>query len=90
MLFQVGWGRTRWLYQFHLVDVLFLFAVVAGQNAVLHVEVRLHGFVVGDAFRIVALDDAFDVLGWYDGLLLLHLEVLDDVEDDVGRNDGES
>ena len=46
------------LYQFYFVNILFLFAVVAGQDAVGNVEVGLHRFVVGDALRIVTLHDA--------------------------------
>ena len=36
------------LYQFYLVDVLFLFAVVAGQDAVGDMEMGGHGLVVGE------------------------------------------
>ena len=51
-------GRLYTQSDFYFVDVLFLFAVVAGQDAVGNVEVGLHRFVVGDALRIVTLHDA--------------------------------
>ena len=63
---------------------------MAGQDAVGHVEVRLHGLVVRDALRVVAFHDAFDDFGRHDGLLLHHLIVADEAENDIGGNDGEA
>ena len=63
---------------------------MAGQDAVADVEVGGHGLVVGDALGVVALDDALDDGRGLDGLLLDHLVVADDVEDDLGGHDGET
>ena len=63
---------------------------MAGQDAIGHVEVCLHGLVVRDALRVVAFHDAFDDFWCHDGLLLHHLIVADEAEDDVGSNDGEA
>ena len=63
---------------------------MAGQDAIGHVEVCLHGLVVRDALRVVAFHDAFDDFRRHDGLLLHHLIVADEAEDDVGSNDGEA
>ena len=78
------------LYELDLVDVLFLLAVVAGQDAVGDVEVGGHGLVVGDTLGVVTLHDALDDLGGLDGLLLDDLIVADDVENDFWGNDGET
>ena len=78
------------LYEFYLVDVLLLLAVVAGQNAVGYVEMGGHGLVVGDALGVVALDDALDDGRGLDGLLLYNLVVADDVQDDLRSHDGET
>ncbi len=85
--------RNLWLIklnEFYFVDVLFFLAVVAGQDAVGHVEVCLHGLVVRDALRVVAFHDAFDHFRRHNGLLLHHLIVADEAEDDIGGNDGET
>ena len=69
------------------------FAVDAAQRLLIHIE-DLHlggdGLVVGDTLGIGALDDADDLLGVLDILLLDNLVILDDVERDVGRDDAES
>ena len=78
------------LYEFYFVNILFFLAVVAGQDAISHVEVCLHGLVVRDALRVVAFHDAFDDFRRHDGLLLHHLIVADEAEDDIGGNDGET
>ena len=85
-----AWGR---LYQFYLLDVLFLVAVTAAEGAVRfvhHMEDGLHRFVVGDANRVVALHDAAQFIGSLHRLLLHHFVVVDDVEDDVGGNHREA
>lgn len=48
-----------------------------------NVEQGVHRFVVGDALVVGAFDDAYDVVGEFDRLFLLDLEVTDYV--DVGR-----
>ena len=78
------------LHKFDLVDVLLFFAIVAGEDAVGHVEVGGHGLVVGDALGVVAFHDAFDLLRGLDGLLLNDLVVTDDVEDNFRGHDGET
>lgn len=78
------------LNEFYLVDVLLLLAVVAGQDAVSHVEMGGHRLVVGNTFGIVALDDALNNIGRFDGLLFHYLVVADDVKDDLWSYDGKS
>ena len=63
---------------------------MAGQDAIGHVEVCLHGLVVRDALRVVALHDAFDDFRRHNGLLLHHLIVADEAENDIGGHDGET
>ncbi len=78
------------LHKFDLVDVLLFFAIVAGEDAVGHVEMGGHGLVVGDALGVVAFHDAFNLLRGLDGLLLNDLVVTDDVEDNFRGHDGET
>ena len=78
------------LHKFDFVDVLFLFAIVAGEDAVGHVEVGGHGLIVGNALGVVALHDALDLFRGLNGLLLNDLIVTDDVEDDLRCHDRET
>ena len=41
-------------HKFDFIDVLLLFAIVAGEDAVSHMEVGSHGLVVGDALGVSA------------------------------------
>ena len=63
---------------------------MAGQNAVGHMEVGLHGLVVRHALRIIALHDTLDLLRRLHSLLLHHLIVADDAQDDIGSHHGET
>ena len=78
------------LHKFDLVDVLLFFAIVAGEDAVGHVEVGGHGLVVGNALGVVTLHDAAYLVGGLYGFLLDDFVVVYDVEDDLGGYDGES
>ena len=69
------------------------FAVDAAQRLLIHIEdfhLGWNRLVVGDTLRIGALDDADDLLGVLDVLLLDNLVILDDVERDVGGDDAET
>ena len=78
------------LYKFDLVDVLLFLAIVAGQDAVSHVEMCGHRLVVGDALGIVAFDDTLDFLRGLNGFLFDDLVVADDIEDYLRGYDGET
>ena len=52
--------------KFHAIDVLFFFAIVAGQYAVSYVEMGLHGFVVGNTLGVVTLYDTMNLVGCHD------------------------
>ena len=78
------------LYQFHLIDILFLLAVVAGQDTVADVEVGRHRLVVGDALGVVALHNAAYLVRRLYGFLLDDFVVMDDVENDFWGYDGKS
>ena len=78
------------LYQFYLINILFLLAVVACEDTVVDVEVGRHRLVVGDAFGVVTLHDAAYLVGGLYGFLLDDFVVVYDVEDDLGGYDGES
>ena len=71
------------LDKFYLIYILFLLAVVTGQYSVGYMEMGSHGFVVGDALRVVALHDAFNLVGSYNASLLNHLVVADDAENHI-------
>ena len=80
------------LAKLYLIKVLLRVAVVAthgSRSVVKHVEAGEHGFVVGDALGVVALDDAHQVVSQFHRLLLYHLIVADDAERNVGGNDGQ-
>ena len=49
-----------------------------------------HGFVVGDALRVGALDDADEFVGQGEFAFLYHFVVADDVQLDVGGYDGDA
>ena len=68
------------LAKLHFAYILFLFAVVAGEDAVGHMEMSGHRLVVGDALGVVALHDAFNLVGCLNGFLLHYLVVAYDVE----------
>lgn len=71
--------------EFHFVKCLLRVAIVATQGVGRNeMESRAHGFVVGDALRIVALDNAEQVLWEFDGLLLNNLVVANDAKSDIG------
>ena len=76
--------------QFHLIDILFLLAVVAGQDTVADVEVGRHRLVVGDALGVVALHNAAYLVRRLYGFLLDDFVVMDDVENDFWGYDGKS
>ena len=78
------------LHKFDFVDILFLFAIVTGEDAVSHVEEGGHGLVIGNALGVVALHDALDDSRGLDGLLLNDLIVTDDVEDNLRCHNGET
>ena len=81
------------LYEFHFIDVLLFVAVVAFQNALFFIddmEHGVHGFVVGDALRIVAFHDTLDLVGRLYRFLLHHFVIADDAEDDIRCNDGKT
>ena len=70
------------LAEFYLCDVLLLVAVVAFHDTfffVYEVEYCRHRLVVGDAFWIVALHDAFELVRGFNHLLLYYFVVLNDV-----------
>ena len=86
-------SSTIFLYEFHFIDVLLFVAVVAFQNALFFIddmEHGVHGFVVGDALRIVAFHDTLDLVGRLHGFLLHHLVVAYDVENDFRCHHGKT
>lgn len=70
-------------HKFDFIDVLLLFAIVAGEDAVSHMEVGSHGLVVGDALWIVALNDATNLIRCHYVALLNHLVVADDAKNNI-------
>ena len=77
-------------HKFDFIDVLLLFTIVAGEDAVGNVEVGSHGLVVGDTLGVVALHDALDDSRGLNGFLLNDLVVTDDVEDNLRGHDRET
>ena len=63
---------------------------MACENAVQYMEISLHGFVVGDAHRIVAFDNTPNFLRRCDCFLLNDLKVLDNVQYDIRSHDRET
>ena len=53
-------------------------------------EIGLHGLVVGNAYRIVAFDNAVYFFWRCNGLFLNNFKIIDNVKNDVWRNDGET
>ena len=75
----------------YIVNVLLFVAIMAfqcGLRLVYDVEYGLHGFVVRDALWIVALHDTSYFIWCFYRLLFNHFVVLDDIENDFGRNNG--
>ena len=73
--------------KFNLADILLLVAIVALDDAALfvnEVEDGVHGLVVGDAFGVVASDDACKLIGSLDSFLLYDLVVAYDVKHNLG------
>ena len=66
------------LNQLHLIDILFLFTIVAGKDAVSNVEMGGHRLVVGDALGVIALHNALDDCGGLYGFLRDDFIVPDD------------
>ena len=81
------------LNKFYFVYVLLFLAVVAFQCAVALVycvEHRLHRFIVGDAFWVVAFYNAFQNVGDCGCFLVNNLVVSNDIEDYIRSNNREA
>ena len=79
MVKRVGNG----LYQFHLINILFLFAIVTGEDAVGDMEISRHRFVVGNTLWIVAFYNAFNLIGCTYRFFLYYFVVTDDIEHNI-------
>ena len=82
----MGISGSHALNQLYLVNLLLLIAVVALDDAPLlvdDVEDSFHRLIVGDALRVVALDDATELIRSLNLALLDDLIVADGVQHDV-------
>ena len=80
------------LYQFDVCQTYFPVAVVALKGSPFlakKMEARLHRLVVGDAFMIVATDNAHELFRHLHLLLLHHLVVTNHAERNVWCHNGE-
>ena len=89
----MGISDSHALNQLYFVNLLLLIAVVALDDAPLlvdDVEDSFHRLIVGDALRVVALDDATELIRSLNLALLDDLIVADGVQHDVRGNHAEA